>query len=382
MACILKLPTKNSKGIVTFTDLERDQFLSKNKVLQSKILSLKKNWLVGMHHNWTRFDSESNYIFDFAMYLKDNYYGKLPLIPFAACNFAPEFFTPTDSEKFWDVLFVARAVRFKNIPEFLLSIRRLYDSGKQYRILFICPIPSYKWIDRKTTFYNIRKTYNKMFSEKEQDSFTLLTTNYRDPFPFDLKTLSYFYKSSRIFVHSSNKEKQGRTMGYAWACGMPIVGLQCIGTPLPDKYKIKPYFYKAEKYDDFPTLIEEAIETSKNEELQKSNWPELTKLFSETKTLNELITEIKKLFLSKNLVYGNGDEFFKNLGIRLGRHHKIALGNSNTTMMSLCTFVDLLNDKISTIRDLIYNEDDPESALAILFPTKINKLNHILRYFR
>lgn len=382
MACILKSPTKNSKGIVTFTDLERDQFISKDKTLQKKILSLKDNWLVGMHHNWIRFNSDCNYIFDFAMYLKDNYSGKLPLVPFAACNFAPEFFTPTTGEKFWDILYVARAVRFKNIPEFFQSIRKLYGSGGKYRVLFICPVPPYKWSDRKSTFYNIRKVYNKMFSEKEQDLFTLLTTNYRDPFPFDLKTLAYFYKSSRIFVHASNKERQGRTMGYAWACGMPVVGLQCIGTPLPNKLKVKPYFYEAKNYEYFPSLIEEAIETSKIEKKIESKWPEVINLFSETKTKDELALELKKQFSTRDLVYESGSEFFHNLGIRLGRHHKMALDNSNVTMMPLHKFVDLLKNEIHIIEDLVNKEEDPESALATLFPTKISKLSFLLKYFK
>lgn len=373
MACIIKSPTENSKGVVVFTDLERDQIISKDKILCEKILSLKNNWLVGMHHNWTRFDSDCNHIFDFAMYLKDNYSGKLPLVPFAACNFAPKFFKSTTEEKFWDILYVARAVKFKNIPEFLQSIRKLYDLGRKYRVLFICPVPPYKWSDRKNILRNIRKIYDEMFNEEEKDFFTLLTTNFRNPFPFDLETLAHFYRVSRVFVHTSNKEKQGRAVGYAWACGMPVVGLECIGTPLPDKFKTKPYFYEAENYEDFPSLLEEAVETSRVEMSSASSWPEVMSLFSETKTKEDLIGELRKQFSREKLSYGHGNEFFHNLGLRIARHHNIMPITASSLEMSIHRFTDILENKIQIIQEMDSKIIDPENELVKMFPTNKRK---------
>src|SRR3989344_4608707 len=323
MACILKLPTKSAKGVVTFTDRERDMIIAKNANLQKKILSLKSKWVVGMHHNWVTFDSPYNHIFDFAMYLP-SYTGKLPLVPFVATNFAPEFFKPSSNEKFWDILYVARAVKFKNIPDFFQCIRSLYDQGKKYRVLFICPIPPYKWINRRNHFYEIRKVYDEMFSEEEKDIFTLLTIDYRDPSPFDLETLAHFYKSSKIFVHASNKEKQGRAVGYAWSCGMPVVGLSCIGTPLPSELKTKPYFYEAFGYDDFPKLVSEAVEEIKNKISSLSDWSKVMNMFKESENTRKLSLELKKSFSSKHLPYEPGKEFFHKLDFFLSNHYIIA----------------------------------------------------------
>lgn len=368
MACIIKTPTKNSKGVIIFTDLERDQSIGKDKILQEKILSLKDKWLVGMHHNWTRFDSMYNYIFDFAMYL-ESYSGKLPLIPLAACNFVPEYFKPSENEKFWDILYVARAVRFKNIPDFFQSVRKLYDSDKKYRVLFICPIPTYKWKDRKSTFYNVREVYDEMFSEEEKDFFTLLTTNYRDPFPFDKETLAYFFRSSRIFVHASNREKQGRVAGYAWACGMPVVGLSCIGMPLPDKLKTKPYFYEAKSYNDFPKLIEEAIKTNENGQSLGSSWPEVIKYFNLQSSQDKLDKELERLFKKNNLNYESKKIFSGNLGIRIARHHNIDQPNANSLEMPLLKLVDILLNNIPILQHLSLSIGDPEIALVKMFPT-------------
>jgi glycosyltransferase involved in cell wall biosynthesis len=240
-----------------------------------------------------------------------------------------------------------------------------------YRVLFICPIPPYKWSDRKSTFRNIREVYDKMFSEKEKDYFTLLTTDYRDSFPFDLETLAHFYRSSRIFVHTSNKERQGRVFGYAWASGMPMVGLNCIGTPLPNEFKVKPYFYEAKDYSEFPRLIIEAVESTKKEVPEKHGTSKVLKLFSDRDSRENLRENLKSIFTSKYLTFGNGEEFFENLGLRIARHHIMRKGN---VLMPIDVLVNMLNEKVNTL-EKIQGEKDPEVALAELFPTQIKRFN-------
>lgn len=381
MACILKLPEKNSKGVVVFTDMERDRF-SKDKLLHEKILLLKDRWVVGLHHNLIDCRSDLNKIFDFAMSSPGQYNGDLPLVPFAACNFAPEYFHPSQNEKFWDILFVARAIKFKKVNEFLQCIRKLYDLRKKYRVMFICPIPRYKWMDRKTVVYNIREIYDGMFSEEEKDLFTLLTADYREPFPFDRTTLAHFYKSSRIFVHSSKRETQGRVGCYAWASGMPVVGFSCMATTLPDKLKIKPYFYEAKSYDDFPSLIEEAILSTKNgNNGEIKNWSEVISVFSESSTKKALSLELEKMFSSKGLAYVRGNEALGNLDTRVARHHSIESNNSSVVMMSLHKFTDLLKNEIGTVAQAI-DKEDPEAFLASLFPVQDGKKNFIFNFFK
>ena len=44
MACIIKIPSDTSRGIITFTTQERDNFILNNSNVIKNITSLKKNW--------------------------------------------------------------------------------------------------------------------------------------------------------------------------------------------------------------------------------------------------------------------------------------------------------------------------------------------------
>jgi hypothetical protein len=51
MACIIKKPSDNSKGVITFTTQERDKVIFPNKDVFEKVISLKEKYVVGLHHN-------------------------------------------------------------------------------------------------------------------------------------------------------------------------------------------------------------------------------------------------------------------------------------------------------------------------------------------
>lgn len=361
MACILKLPSDGSKGVVTFTTQERDQFILGNKSLQEKITSLKKDWVIGLHHNWHDYKFCYNPLFDFSMAgeedLKEQDGVPFPLVPLDACDFVPEYFKPVSGEKFWDILYVARAVRFKKIPEFFECVRRLYDQGKRYRILFICSVPPYKWSQRKTVFYDIRKVYNSMFSEEEQDYFTLLTIDYRYPFPFDLSTLAHFYRSSKIFVHFADNERRCRVASYAWESGMPVVGMSCVGSLLPSELRVEPYFYTVENYKEFDRLMPKAIENFNRARTEGG----ASRFFELHSMQKRLIDELKKIFQKKGLSYGQGAEFLDGLDIRLGRHVLSGQQHKNSINMPFTDFIDLLQSERLAV--IVSGAGDPERAL-------------------
>ena len=263
MACILKAHSSVSCGVLVVTTQERDHQLRNNPELRKAIEGLKDRYLIGLHHNWHDWKFKYDALFDFSMAGDGDLIevdGKeVPRIPMDACNFVQDTFHPGKGEKFWDILYVARAVNFKRIPEFFDAIRRLYDSGKRYRVLFICPVPPYDPNEEKTVFYKIRDVYDKMFSENEKDFFTLLTIEYRYPFPFDLDTLAHFYRSSKVFVHTADDERRCRVAAYAWASGLPVVGMDCVGGLLPLEARRSPYMFECKRYADFPDQIIKAI---------------------------------------------------------------------------------------------------------------------------
>jgi glycosyltransferase involved in cell wall biosynthesis len=367
MACIIRVPTPGVRGVLTVTTQERDQIIVRDPAIQEALHKLKAEWAIGLHHNWHDFNFAYNPLFDFSMAgeedLRESSGRAFSLIPFDACNFVPASFRPTTGEKFWDVLFVARAVYFKRIPEFFRSIRDLYDSGERLRILFICPVPPFVAADESTAFYGIRALYEKMFSDEEQDRFTLLTIDYRYPFPLDLQTLSFFYRASRVFVHSADDERRCRVAAYAWASGLPVVGMRCIGSLLPPRLRQPPLFFEAANHGEFPQRILEALESTAGS--AQSAFESVRREVSAAYTVQRLLDE---------LVPHTGDTAWSGasaayatdaLDLRLGRHHGLGTGPNNVGM-SLGHLVEVLG-RPDAVRDILATSADPERSLAIRY---------------
>ena len=67
VACLLKVPSGTEKGVVTFTTQERDRFIRPFTVFRNAVESLKKGWVVGLHHNWHDHRFQYDPLFDFSM---------------------------------------------------------------------------------------------------------------------------------------------------------------------------------------------------------------------------------------------------------------------------------------------------------------------------
>ena len=367
MATILKAPSlkDGSKGVVVFTTQDRDNYIVGNKKLETRIQNLKNDWLIGLHHNWHDYKFNYNPIFDFSFAgegdLIETRNTTFNQIHLDACNFTPGFFKFSNDDKNWDILYVARAVFFKKIPEFFKIIRALYDNKKYYRVLLICPIPDECKNKQRSpgVFCDIRKEYDKMFSDKERSFFTLLTTDFNNPFPFDLKTLSFFYRSSKIFVHSADNERRCRVVGYAHASGMPVVCLENPASLIPKSIQTPPIVYIAKNYNDFPELIDKAVKYVDSEHYISNN------MFLGINQCSELYTKDKlKASIDKYLgVNSRLEEYNLNdLDIRLGRHHGLG-NNRNSCGWTIESLVNYLNnqskEKINT--DIV--EYDPEKSI-------------------
>ena len=366
MACLISPPSGNVKGVVTFTTQERDRLIFRFSDIRELLVQLKERYVVGLHHNWHDHNLEYNKLFDFHLAgeedLRTNTGLKVPLVPMDACNFTPEYFRQTNIEKFWDILFVARAVEFKGIPEFLKAIRHLYDRGEMLRVLFICPLPP---DNGPGSFRNVRTLYEAMFNSHEQDYFTLLTTEFRYPFPFDLPTLATFYKASRVFVHSAPDERRCRVAAYAWACGMPVVGMAPVGSILSLDDRTSPYFYEIGSYEEFPDQILLALQASR----EQLDFGIVVEQVSASKTVpvftNHLVSLFRTLGLETPLCRG----WFEDLDIRLGRHHGLPAG-TNQIIHDIHGFMSCLLTADDVIITELLNFKDPELRIAERFPLK------------
>lgn len=370
MACILKAPSAHSCGVMIISTQERDHQINRDPTLREAINQLKKDrWLIGLHHNWHDLKFTYDPLYDFSMAgegdLVEVQGKEVPLIPMDACNFVPDIFRPGAGEKFWDILYVARAVNFKRIPEFFESIRRLYDAGHKYRVLFICPVPPYDPKEEKTVFYKIREAYDKLFSEPEKDLFNLLTINYRYPFPFDLETLAHFYRSSKIFVHTADDERRCRVAAYAWASGLPVVGMECVGGLLPSHARCAPYFFEPKRYANFPDQIVKAISS-----LPAQDWDQdlMRATFSESSTPETLNRWLHKMAERRGLNYDQSGLSRMNLSIRLGRHHNGVEG-PNSLKTALKDFVNWVAANEGRLPEFLDAKDPERLMQATMAPS-------------
>ncbi|MGB0897275.1 MAG: hypothetical protein ACPGRW_08135 [Flavobacteriaceae bacterium] len=366
MATILKIPTNNTKGVLTFTTPERDKIIFPNSSIQDRLRKLKKQWVIGLHHNWQDHYFKYNDLFDFSLLPnEDMVHTKnqepFPFIKLQCANFSPPCFLLNTHPKFWDILHVSRAQKGKGVLDFFKVIRVLYDQGKHYRVLLICPIPPHN-PNRKDFIYNLRDYYNKTFSFAERERFTLLTTNFRYPYPFDIETLAHFYHSSKILMNSGKHERQGRVNSYAWACGMPVVALEQMGDQLSKHLRESPILFGAKKYADFPDLVIEAINYC-NQRQNFDDFREVSNECSEHHNIHDF-----KLALT-GYCGGKVEEAenysLKNLDRRLGRHHGFG-DSTNGLPWALEEFLEYIENRpISLIKQDI-NHPDPERNITDL----------------
>ncbi|MCH4544438.1 hypothetical protein MK632_01390 [Rhizobium changzhiense] len=363
MACFLKAPEGDSKGCVVFTTPERDNVVRSSAGTRATLERLKKRYLVGLHHNWHDYSFRYDPLFDFSMAgdgdLIEVNNAPFARIPLDACNFSPDcFLQPRATEPFWDILYVARAVAFKGIPELFATVRALYDTGHMYRVLFICPT------QKKTELpgiANLREHFEAMFSPRERQLFTLLTLDWDYPFPLDLHTLAFFYRNSRIFLHPAPEERRCRTAAYAWAGGMPVVANEHVASILPADFHKPPYLFKYENSSDIPYAVISALNYV---ETSNSDWSAVSGEFSGITSAAKVDAMLAKIAavsgrgrMSSHAIVTTG------LDIRLGRHHLLAVGG-NRIGYSIEEFCNVLMNSSDDILVKCLHEADPEIALG------------------
>ena len=364
MATILKAATGDATGVVTFTTQERDGAINAVPEVRAAVERLKSRWIVGLHHNWHDYSFRYDPLFDFSMAGADDLRevgGRpFPLVPLDACNFTPEVFSPGRDEPFWDVLFVARAVFFKRIPEFFRVIRELYDGGHALRVLLLCPVPPYVTGDEKTVFYGIRDAYESLFSEAEQDWFNLITMEWRYPFPLDLPTLAHFYRSSRVFVHTADDERRCRVAAYAWATGLPVVGLEPIGSLLSPGLRRPPWLFEARRDADFAPKILAALDAYP---ISNASLAAVRSEVAATETRATLTKMLQELALNGGRGWDGEALALEKLDIRLGRHHGLADPGPNFLPQTVENLAAVLLSEPERVRAAMVH-DDPELELA------------------
>lgn len=344
MACLIKIPD-SSKGVITFTTQERDKIIFTDRNIFSKIVDLKSKYVIGLHHNWHDYGFRYNPLFDFSMAGHgDLGNSNVPLVTLDACNFIPNDFQYSNGEKYWDIIYVTRAVYFKRVNLFFETVKKIYSSGRKIRVLLVCCIPP-----EDATPINVTEEYMKIFNEEERKYFTFLPLAHDYPFCLDSSTVGFLYRSSKIFVHFANDERRCRVVANAGATGMPIICMKDPASIIPEHLRVSPYCYIVENDNDYTEKIIQAL----NEYDKDRNLSEISKYFSTKYTKIELMNQLTPFLGSKESLNENSFNF-NNLDIRLGRHHSISYG-PNKVDMTIDKLIDICSDE-KTIKNLWSNE--------------------------
>ncbi len=386
MACFIKLPNSEEKGVLTFTTVEYSDFISKNRKLHDSLSRLKKQWVLGLHHN----SSHKNHnfmpdsLFDFHIAGQGDL--KSPIgIPFYqiemdCSNFCPDFFEyeKQDCDKFWDVLAIARNVRFKSLNDTLIILRKIFDI-KPVRVLAI--VSHEKLHQKGVGSSEIIENYLKMFNPEERKLFTLMTPSIDYPFPFDLETLSFFYHHSKVFLHTAKEERHPRVAAYAWAAGLPVVAPEQVGSLLSEDLKKSPGFWKYESVNEASFHVLESLKSPMTGEQRKI----YSKIFISRHNISRFKEEIKKLFGFLKIPFTDSRWILSDLDIRLARHHDgIQSRNSMSMTLGVLSEVVYTIQKFPSLDSKDFEMEIIKENQKVLTDDQTNaiKLNFLKRIFK
>ena len=258
MAHIFKKATKDSKGIIVFTHKEWSYFSAIKPLrrikragllpafldydikpsYERKIKKLRRKYVVGVHFGFYYPHHFSSKLVDFVMASEKNlpHLDKVIYrIPLNSRNFIPSNFKPDQTcEKIWDVIAVARDVKFKHIPRIFTSIKKSFSINPDLRYLLIVP-SQYK--DRWGKEKGLADFYYQTFDNKERDNVTFLYLHPTLRMGIQQSQLIKFYNQSRAFTLFSEAEGESRVISEALCCGLPVIayaGLKGGGLDLLD----------------------------------------------------------------------------------------------------------------------------------------------------
>jgi glycosyltransferase involved in cell wall biosynthesis len=243
MAHLFKKPKQTSNGIIIFTHKEWG-FFSGNKIVRKLkregklpeklfnelrspylqiVRKLSQNYFIGIHFGFYYphpVDSDiATFIFSKSSNTP-NISDNLLRIPFNSRDFTPRAFARTGAQKNWDVMTVARDVKFKNFPLLFESILKCLEARPETTFLLIVPSQSgVKFGVEK----GLEKLFYASFNSKQQEQITFLYLHPGLEWGLGQNQLVDFYNRSRLFTLFSSREGESRVISEALCCGLPVV---------------------------------------------------------------------------------------------------------------------------------------------------------------
>jgi hypothetical protein len=217
------------------------------------------------------------------------------------------------------------------------------------------------------------------FSENERFFFNLINPTSNFPWPFDMKTLEFFYKNSKVFLHTAHHERHPRNAIYAWVSGQIVVARKNVGINLSKTLNKKENngFYKFNNINDASVQVLKALKNYKN----YKNISSYRNVYLSSINKKKLVKKMSKIF---NLRLVKKDYWFlERLDFRLA--NSFLPPNSN----SLLKFLIALNEKIFLAPFLfghtpeidIINSEKVNNSIHIIYNEIINRIHYFIYSF-
>ncbi len=243
MVHVLKKATKNHKGLLVFTHkewgyfsgnkltkrLKRENRLPKGLVNELRqpfsdtLKNLSKQYLIGVHFGFYYPHQFNSQIASFVMSRESNLpniAAHIKRLEFNSRDFVPVIFSRQDTPKKWDIMTVARDVKFKKFPQLFAATKKMLRQRPETKFLFVVPSQrGVKWgVER-----GLVKEFYGLFSREEQKNITFLYLHPDLEWGLSQADLAWLYNQSRVFTLFSSKEGESRVISEALCCGLPVV---------------------------------------------------------------------------------------------------------------------------------------------------------------
>ena len=228
MAHIFKNAIHNQNGIVVISHIEAN--IASEKYMD--IIDRIKNQgnFIAIHYGGFSYGATYPEFADFFMGKPSvtdiaQRYSDAFEIPVVSSNFTSTVFKKDpEVKKYWDIINISRSGNVKRLDVFFREIKKIYDSGKNYKILLVCAKRNEEQLHPQGHFLNIEDVYYDMFTDRERQLFTLMRLDESLEFKGLSKTqLSYIYQASKVSTLFSMCEGSPGVIAESLLSEVPVV---------------------------------------------------------------------------------------------------------------------------------------------------------------
>jgi len=344
MVLLWKKYENNIKGIIIFT----------HKEINCKFINfsgLSTKYFIGLHIGcW--FNRPISQFVDFVMCSPNQLESKIntKIIPYNSRNFLPNYFDKYNnksiqglldsikifksyskyplpinlieqiqnckSDKFWDIITVAKPHHVKKLDCFLKSIKQVLNIITNIKILIISPIAPNEHKHNKD-HHNISHIISQDFTIEQQQQITLFRPECDTNEGIDNTYIYPFYQWTKIFCFYTEFEGESRVAHEALCCGLPIVCYKYL------KGGANEYLneHNSIQFEYYNNAYKSIILCLCNYKYLNINYTELQNILHADKTINLLKIEFQKIYKSHKMPFDNILLDYDQLHFRLPGHY-------------------------------------------------------------